>query len=144
MEYSFEVGQTQPMSPEMGIGIIIVWLVLYLFFAFCLAMIANKQGKNFWTSFIMAIIPIANIILVLQLANKPWWWIFLLLIPIVNLVLMILIWMSIAERMGRPSWWGVVIVLVPIVNLVLFLILAFGKKPMLPPPPESMPSAPTV
>lgn len=142
MEYSLEAGAVQPMSAGMGTGMLVVWLVLYLFFAFCLAKIATKQGRPFGTSFIMAIIPIANIILVLQLAGKPWWWLFLLLIPIVNLVLMIIIWMSIAERMGRPAWWGVVMVLVPVVNLVLFLILAFGRRPELTAPAATV--TPTV
>lgn len=118
----------QAISPGVGIGAIIIWLVLYLFFALCLAMIAKKLGRPFGTSFIMAIIPIANIILILQMAGKPWWWLFLLLIPIVNIVLCIIIWMKIAEARGKPGWWGILIALVPIVNIIMFLILAFGKE----------------
>lgn len=108
---------------------LIVGLVFYLFFALCMAMIAKKVGKPFGTSFIMAIIPIANMILFLQIAKKPLWWVILLFIPIVSFVIGILVWMAIAERLGRPSWWGIVILLVPGVNLVLFLMLAFGKVP---------------
>lgn len=129
MEYNFQMETVEPMSQGMGIGMIIVWLVFYLFFAYCLATLAKKQGRPFGTSLVMAIIPIANIILLLQLGGKPWWWIFLLLIPIVNFVLLIFIWMGIAEKMGRPSWWGVMIALVPVANLIFFLMLVFGKKP---------------
>lgn len=139
MDYTMEVGQVETISPEMGIGMIILWLVFYLFFAYCLATLAKKQGKPFGSSLIMAIIPIANIILMMQLAGKPWWWLFLLLIPIVNFVIIILVWMGISERMGRPNWWGVLIAIVPIVNIVLFLMLVFGKKPEV-----SAPTAPTV
>ncbi len=119
----------QALGAVMGAIVLIVWLVFYLFFALCMAMIAKKAGKPFGTSFIMAIIPIANMVLFLQIANKPMWWIILLFIPIVNIVIGILVWMAIAERLGRPGWWGIVILLVPVVNLVLFLMLAFGKVP---------------
>ncbi|MFH1654656.1 MAG: DUF5684 domain-containing protein [Pseudomonadota bacterium] len=110
-----------------GWGFIAVWLVVYLFFAYCLAMIAKKTGREFGTSLIMAIIPIANIILILQIAGKPWWWLFLFLIPIVNLVLGIIVWMSIAEKRGKPNWWGILMI-VPFANLVILLMLAFGKE----------------
>ena len=86
------------------------------------------MGKPFGESFVMAIIPIANLILMLQLASKPWWWIFLMLIPIVNVILWIIVWMKISEARGKPGWWGILIVLLPVVNIILFLILAFGKE----------------
>jgi len=119
----------QALGAAIGGIVLIFCLVAYLFFALCMAMIAKKVGKPFGTSFIMAIIPIANMILFLQIAKKPLWWVILLFIPIVSFVVGILVWMAIAERLGRPSWWGVVILLVPVVNLVLFLMLAFGKVP---------------
>ena len=122
--------QIQQMNPAMGaglgIGILIVYAVFYIFFAFCLAKIAEKTGQPFKTALIMALIPIANIILLLQIAGKPLWWIILILIPIVNIVILVLVWMAIAEKRGKPGWWGV-LMLVPIANLVVFLILAFGK-----------------
>ena len=131
MDYTY---QMDTVSTGMGIGAIIVWLVVYLFFAYCLAMIAKKTGRPFGNSFIMAIIPIANIILILQIAGKPWWWLFLFLIPIVNLVISIIVWMAIAEARGKPGWWGILLVLVPIVNVIMFLILAFGKEGSKPTP----------
>lgn len=134
-EYAVQTTDIQTMSPEIGIWAIVIWVVLYLFFAYCLALVAKKTGRPFGESLIMAIIPIANIILVLQIAGKPWWWIFLLLIPIVNLVLWIIAWMKIAEARGKAGWWGIVIVLVPIVGLILFLILAFGKEGTATPAP---------
>jgi hypothetical protein len=116
-----------PMAQGMGLGMIIIMLAVYVFWAYCMARIAVKLGMPMGKAFIWAIIPIANIFLLLKLSGKPMWWFILLLIPIVNLVMMILIWMSLCERLGKPNWWGVVIALVPIVNLVLFLILAFEK-----------------
>lgn len=142
--------QMQQMGAGMGIGSIIFLLVLYVFFAYCLAELAKRLGMPFGKAFIWALIPIANIFLILKLAEKPMWWFILMLIPIVNFVIAILVWMAIAERRGRPAWWGVVIAIVPIVNLVLFLILCFGGEgsaPSMPSqtgvPGSGMPTPPT-
>lgn len=105
-----------------------VALVVYIFFAYCLARMAEKEGMPIGSSFLWALIPIANIFLLLKLGDKPYWWFILLLIPIVNFVVAILLWMAISEKLGKPAWWGIIIVLVPIVNIILFLILAFGGK----------------
>lgn len=111
-----------------GIGMIIFWVVLYVFFAYCIARLAKKQGMPFNSSFIWALIPIANIFLILKLSGKPYWWFILLLIPIVNIVMSVLIWMAICEKMGKPGWWGIMIALIPIANIVFFLMLVFGKE----------------
>ena len=42
-----------------------------------------KAGKPGWTS----IIPIYNAYVLLQIVGKPWWWLILMLIPIVNVVI---------------------------------------------------------
>jgi hypothetical protein len=110
----------------MMIGILFVALVIHLFFAFCLAKIAEKLGMPFGKAFIMAVIPIANIILLLQLAGKPLWWIILFIVPLVNLVIAVMVWMAIIEKRGRPAW-QVILLFIPIANLVLILMLAFGK-----------------
>ena len=125
MEIQIEQMQ-MPAGP--GIGMIIFWVVIYVFLAFCLAKIAKKLGMPLGKAFIWALIPIANVFLFLKLAAKPMWWFILLLIPIVNIVVGIMAWMAIAERCGKPGWWGIVIGLVPIVNIVFIIILAFGKE----------------
>jgi len=122
-----QVQQLQPaMAAGLGVGILIVYVVAWVFFAFCMAKIGEKMGQPFKTGLIMSLIPIANIIFLLQLAAKPIWWIILFLIPIVNLVIIIMVWMAIAEKRGKPKWWGV-LMMVPIANFVVLLVLAFGK-----------------
>lgn len=126
MEEKMMEMQAQQMGAGLGIGMIIFYLVLYVFFAYCLARLAKKFGMPLGSSFVWAIIPIANIFLILKLGAKPYWWFILLLIPIVNIVMSILIWMSISERLGKPGWWGIMIGIVPIANLIFFLMLVFG------------------
>jgi hypothetical protein len=132
--------ESTTMTPEqmqmMGGGILAVlggiFLLVILVFSviggLCVANIAKKLGMSFWTSFIMAIIPIANMVLLAQMARKPIWWIVLMLIPLVNIVIFIIVWMAIAENMGKPSWWGVML-FIPIVGLVFFLMLVFADAP---------------
>ena len=111
-----------------GIIILGVFLVFYLVGCLCVANIAKKLGMSFWNSFIMAIIPIANMVLLAQMAKKPLWWVILMLIPIVNLIIFIIVWMAIAENMGKPSWWGVMLI-VPLIGLIFFLMLVFADVP---------------
>jgi len=122
-----QMQEMPPMAAGMGWGMIVAMLVIYVFWAYCMARIAVRLGMPFGSSFVWALIPIANIFLFLKLGGKPYWWFILLLIPILNIVMMVLIWIAICERLNKPVWWGVCIALVPILNLILFLMLAFEK-----------------
>ena len=95
----------------------------YVYVALALMTIAKKTNTpNGW----MAWIPIANAILMLQIAKKPIWWIILLLfLPIINIVFIILIWMGIAEARNKPSWWGIMVI-VPIMNIIMPGYLAWS------------------
>ena len=79
--------------------------------ALALQTIAKKTNtENAWWAWI----PIANIILMLNIAKKPLWWIILFFIPLVNLV-MIVLCMAIAEAVKKPNWWGILMI-VPVVE----------------------------
>jgi len=95
---------------------------MYIYVALALQTIANKTGTiNAW----LAWIPIANIILMLNIAKKPLWWIILFLIPIVNIVVAIMVWMGVAEARHKPSWWGILMI-VPLVGLIVPGYLAWA------------------
>ena|SRR5579863_2792775 len=103
------------------IGLVFV-AAIYVYMALALQTIANKTNtENAW----LAWIPIANLLLMLNVAKKPVWWIVLFLLPLVNLVIMIVVWMAIAEARGKPNWWGV-LMLVPFVNLIVPGYLAWA------------------
>ena len=68
--------------------------------------------------------PIGNIILACQIAGKPWWWVFLFLIPIANIVFAILVMWKICEARNKPGWLAILMI-VPVANLIIFGILAF-------------------
>lgn len=99
-----------------------IFLVGYVYMALALQTIADKTSTpNPW----LAWIPIANAILMLQIAKKPLWWFLLFLIPLVNVVIAIIVWMGIAEARQKPNWWGILMI-VPIANLVVPGYLAWA------------------
>lgn len=125
------VGYQPKMTPEQAsaaaIAILtvatIISILLYLFLAFCLQLIAAKTNTpDVW----LAWIPIANLCLMCKIAKKPVWWLLCLFVPILNIIIMILLWAGIAEARNKPSWLGV-LMLLPVVNFFIPAYLAFSK-----------------
>jgi hypothetical protein len=113
-------------TPAMAAGTFIFFLLfvaaVYVYVALAVKTIAEKTNtENPW----LAWIPIANFVLLLNIAKKPIWWIVLLLIPLVNIIIVVLIWMAVAEARSKPSWWGV-LMLVPGVSFVVPGYLAWS------------------
>jgi hypothetical protein len=100
----------------------VLMLIGYVYMGLALQTIAKKTNtENGW----LAWIPIANIILMLNIARKPIWWIVLFLIPLVGIVMAILVWMGVAEARNKPNWWGILMI-VPIANLIVPGYLAWS------------------
>jgi hypothetical protein len=102
-----------------------VTLIIYLaIFALVIAgmwKVFEKAGKPGWA----AIIPIYNIIVLLDIVGKPIWWIVLFLIPLVNFVIMILVSMELAVCFGKSKGWGFgLLVILPFVG---YPMLGFGQ-----------------
>jgi hypothetical protein len=110
-------------AAAMMVVMAIVGVICYIYMAICLQMIAKKTNtKDPW----LAWIPIANIYLMCVIAKKPGWWTVLFFIPLVNIVIMIMVFMAVAEARGKPSWLGVLMI-IPIANLIIPGYLAFSK-----------------
>jgi len=102
--------------------VFVIGLALYAYIALAVQTIANKtHTENSW----MAWIPIINMVLLLNVAKKPIWWILLFFIPLVSLVMAIIVWMAVAEARGKPSWWGILLI-VPLVGLIVPGYLAWA------------------
>lgn len=113
-------------SPALAGGTFIVFLffaaAMYVYIALAVKTIAEKTNtENTW----LAWIPIANFVLLLNIARKPIWWIVLLLIPLVNIIIIVMIWMAVAEARSKPSGWGV-LMLVPGVSFIVPGYLAWS------------------
>ena len=57
----------------------------------------EKAGKPGWG----AIVPIYNIVILLEIAGKPIWWFILFFIPFVNFIVVILISIEVAKNFGK-------------------------------------------
>ena len=77
---------------------------------------ANQPG---WAS----LIPIYNALIFLRIIGKPWWWILLFCIPLVNIVFIVLALDLLSKSFGKPVWFTVGLFLLP---FIFELILAFG------------------
>ena len=98
----------------------IICVAICLLSVLGLALTFAKAGKRSWGAFI----PIYNIIILLQIARRPFWWLFLSLIPVVNVVVAIVVSIDIARAFGKgPGFgWGLAFL-----GFIFFPILGFGS-----------------
>ena len=100
----------------------LIYVVIYVYVAYCIMVIAKRTNtENAWYAWV----PFLNLYLLCKIADKPGWWIILFLIPLVNIVISIIVWMRIAEKMGKPSWLGILWVIPPL-GLIIVGYLAFS------------------
>ncbi|HBY58981.1 MAG TPA: signal peptidase I [Solibacterales bacterium] len=90
-----------------------------IFMIACVWKVFSKAGEPGWA----AIVPIYNTIVLLKITGKPLWWILLFLIPLVNLVMVFLVYTSLAKAFGKGTGFGVGLLLL---SFIFFPILAFG------------------
>jgi hypothetical protein len=113
------MNETQAASGGMG-AMLVPLIIILLLYAFMWWKVFSKAGQPGWAS----IVPIYNVVVLLQVAGKPVWWIVLLLIPVVNLVILILVSISLAENFGKGAGFGIGLWLLPI---IFYPILGFGS-----------------
>ena len=111
-----------------GVGIV-GWLFYMAIIAFAIVVqwkLFEKAGKPGWAS----IVPIYNIIVLLEIVGKPWWYLLLLLVPVVNIVIMIMVMIALAQVFGKDSGFAVGLIFL---GLIFMAILAFGDAKYLGP-----------
>lgn len=80
----------------------------------------KKAGRPGWAS----IVPFYNTWVLCEIAGRPGWWMFLQLIPIVNLVVTIIIALDIAKKFGKSGAFGIFGLW--LFSIIGYAILAFG------------------
>lgn len=94
-----EMPQTATMSPAVsGLSLIISIIAIVSMWK-----LFTKAGKPGWA----AIIPIYNILVMIEIAKKPWWYLLLLLVPIANIVISIIITLDFVKAYGKDTVWGI-------------------------------------
>ena len=97
------------------------WLAVLVIFIASAWKVFTKAGQPGWA----AIIPIYNVIVLLQIVGRPLWWLLLLLIPLVNIVVALLVYIDLAKSFGQGTGFGIgLLLLAPI----FWPILGFGSS----------------
>lgn len=99
---------------------LIPFLIIWVIMVVAHWKIYEKAGKPGWA----AIIPIYNIIVLLEIIGKPVWWIFLLIIPCVNIIFAIWMVNLLSKSFGQSEGFTVGLLLL---GIVFYPILAFGN-----------------
>jgi uncharacterized membrane protein YoaK (UPF0700 family) len=86
----------------------------------------EKAGKPGWAS----IIPIYNALVLLEIVGRPWWWILLCLIPVVNIVVGIIIVVDLAKSFGKGIGFAVGLILL---GFIFVPVLAWSDAQYLGP-----------
>lgn len=86
---------------------IITLLVISTLHGICTWKLYTKAGKNASEAFI----PVYNGIVLMQIINRPKWWILLLFLPVINLLILPVIWIETLRTFGKKTtadmWLGV-------------------------------------
>jgi hypothetical protein len=104
-----------------GIGIVgwLLYMAVIVFYIFCMWKIYVKAGKPGWA----AIVPIYNILVQLEIVGRPWWYLLLLFVPVVNIVISIMILFDLAKVFGKGTGFGFGLLFL---SFIFIPILAFG------------------
>ena len=105
----------------LGAAITIFSLIIGLISIISYAKIFKKAGKPWWAS----LVPIYNIIVMIEIAKLPMWYIVLLLLPIANIFALFKINIEMSKRFGKSTGFGVGMTLVSIIFIPL---LAFSDN----------------
>jgi len=119
--------------------LIVVYVALIVLMIASLWKIFTKAGKPGWA----CIIPIYNIIVLLEIVGKPWWWLLLMLIPFVGIVLGIWMLNLLSKSFGHEVGFTLGLLFL---GFVFFPILGLGESKYVGPAgmaqaPQSPPAA---
>jgi hypothetical protein len=107
-------------------GVIIFFLAYVAFVVLVYWKVFEKAGRPGWEF----LIPIYNLVIMMKIIGKPWWWLLVMCVPIVNVVFIIWSLNMLSKSFGKDEGFTVGLVLV---NLIFLAILAFGDAKYLGP-----------
>ena len=111
----------------------VIWIIYLAIIVLVIAgfwKVFTKAGEAGWQS----IIPIWNIIVMLRIIGRPWWWILLFLIPIVGIVIAIIVYIDLAKSFGKGGGFAVGLILL---SFIFIPVLGFGSATYVGPAAKS-------
>lgn len=133
------------MDPEVAVGgglAIFGGLLMLVWFAVVALMLASlwktfaKAGEPGWAG----IVPIYNLVVLMKIVGRPTWWFILFFVPLVNIVVIFLVYMDLAKSFGKGTGFALgLIFLAPI----FWPMLGFGSARYLGPAATASPAMAT-
>jgi hypothetical protein len=114
-------GDISPAIMAAVAGFQLVFLAIGVIVLISLWKLFVKAGQPGWA----VLIPIYNIIVMLQIIKKPIWWIILMLIPFVNIIMMFVVSYNFAKVFGKGTGFMLGMIFLP---FIFYPILGFGKS----------------
>lgn len=81
----------------------------------------TKAGRPGWA----ALIPFYSTIVMLRIIGRPWWLIFVLMIPLVQVYVSIIMAIDTAKAYGKDAVFGILNIFVPVIS---YPMLAFDRS----------------
>lgn len=103
------------------IPLILFSLAISIFGIICVWKVFKKCDKPGWA----ALVPIYNLIVFLEIAELPMWYIVLMFLPIVNIYVIIMMYIGLAHKFNKSSGFAVGLIFL---NIVFMAILAFERE----------------
>ncbi|MBL8853645.1 MAG: signal peptidase I [Planctomycetaceae bacterium] len=98
-----------------GLVMFLLYFVVIVASIAGLWMVFTKAKKPGWA----AIVPIYNLVVLMEVLGKPIWWLLLFFIPCVNIVISFIVMIALAERFGKSAGYGIGLALLPFIFLPL-------------------------
>ena len=103
---------------------LVVSVLLYVWTAIALSALFRKSGEAAWKGWV----PVYNLGVLFQLAGYPWWSVLLILLPVAGPVIVFVVFVLAAHRVGRAfGYGGGMTVLAVLLPPVWATVLGFGS-----------------
>ena len=106
---------------------LIEWLIFFLCYNLIIFGGTQKLFKLSGISSWKSIVPFYNIISLLEIIKRPRWWIILVFIPVINLIMISVIWVELTKRFNHNSKLDRVLVIITL-GLYLYYISYISKR----------------
>ncbi len=118
--------QNQLMLGMVFIFMLIIILPMLILMIVGAYKVYEKAGEEGWK----CMIPFYNIIIMLKIVGKPWWWIFLMFIPYIGFIWHVWILNMLSKSFGKDEGFTVGLVFLP---FIFYMILGLNKDKYLGP-----------
>ncbi len=112
-------GATAQQKAGFSLSLLLMFLVACILILAGQWIVFQRAGYAGWK----CLVPFYNMFILMKIAGKPGWWMFLLFVPLVGVAILLIAMLSLAKKFGRNELFGVGLFLLP---MAFFPLLAFS------------------